>query len=573
MNADMIITPLDCIEKIHKISENSLLREPLFEAVADEIRRLSQYLNATPIETVLFANAFAMWFDRNNFSTVFNHLGLKEFQILKYRKEITSLYSKKLLINKDKTERNINDFDITQTILIAISDNLPVQISKQNTDSCQKKNLVDILEGFYEISEQYDDEKIMSFEFKDYIDKLCVTYSNYPLFKEIKKLRLDNFETFFLLDTIWDAISAGDNEYNTGLQRTVNDYFKRKSSAIQALNQFLKGENKLIKKGLVELSKEGFANHVLVKLSDYMIDFLHKNEELTIDNISVDNKKLILHKDLPPRKLFYNTEEKIQIERISEILSEKRFHSLQLSLKQKNMPSGIAILFHGTAGTGKTESVYQLAKQTNRNIFKVDISDTKSKWFGESQKIIKKVFTDYKAFCKTEKTTPFLLLNEADAVIGKRKMAGSTNTADTENAIQNIILEEIENFEGIMFATTNMVENMDAAFERRFLFKIRFNSPEEYCAAKIWRLKFPSMTEDESIKLATDFNFSGGEMENIARKCLMDELLAGTKPTFNHIYQLCKNEKWSDSSGKTQIGFLSKAISGLKNIQEPTTRQ
>jgi len=559
MNTDIITTPLDCIEKIHEISESSRLREPLFNSAANEICRLSEYLKASPIETVLFANAFAMWFDRNNFSTVFNHLGLKEFQILKYRKEITSLYSKKLLINKDKTEKNINDFDITQTILIAISDNLPLQISKQKTDSSQKKNLVDILEGFYEISEQYDDEKIMSFEFKDYIDQLCVTYSDYPFFREIKKLRLDNFETFFLLDTIWDAVSAGDNEYNTGLQRTVNDYFKRKSSAIQVVNQFLKGENKLIKKSLVELSKEGFANQVLVKLSDYMIDFLHKNEGLSIDNISVDNKKLVLHKHLPLRRLFYNTAEKIQIDRISEILSEKKFNSLQLSLKQKNMPSGIAILFHGTAGTGKTESVYQLAKQTNRNIFKVDISDTKSKWFGESQKIIKKVFTDYKDFCKTEKTTPFLLLNEADAVIGKRKMAGSTNTADTENAIQNIILEEIENFEGILFATTNMVENMDAAFERRFLFKIRFNSPEEYCAAKIWRLKFPSITEDESIKLATAFNFSGGEMENIARKCLMDELLAGTKPTFNHIYQLCKNEKWSNSSGKTQIGFLSKA--------------
>lgn len=556
MNADIIITPLDCIEKIHQISESSLLREPLFDAVAEEIRRLSEYLDASPVETVLFANAFALWFDRNSFSTVFNHLGLKEFQILKYRKEITNLYSKKLLINKDKTEKNINEFDITQSTLIAISDNLPIQISKQNTEQPQVKNLVDVLEGFNQISDHYDDEKIMSFEFKNYIDELCVTYSNYPLFKEIKKLCLDNFETFFLLDTIWDAVSAGDNDYNTGLNRTVSDYFKRKSSALQALNEFIKGENKLIKKGLVELSKEGFANQVLVKLSDYMIEFLHKNEDLTIDNITMDNKKLILHKDLPPRKLYYNPAEKDQIGKISEILSGKKFNSLQLSLKQKNMPSGIAILFHGIAGTGKTESVYQLAKETNRNIFKVDISDTKSKWFGESQKIIKKVFTDYKALCKTEKSTPFLLLNEADAVIGKRKMAGSTNTADTENAIQNIILEEMENFEGILFATTNLVENMDAAFERRFLFKLRFDSPEQDCAAKIWRLKFPLMTEDESLKLATDFNFSGGEMENIARKCLMDELLSGIKPNFNHIVQLCKNEKWTVIKDQQQIGFF-----------------
>lgn len=562
MNADTINTPLDCIEKIHNFSESSLLRQPLFEAVTDEIRILSEYLNTTPTETILFANAFALWFDRSNFSTVFCHLGLKEYQILKYRKEITRLYSKKLLINKDKTEKSINNFDITQTTLIAISENQPVKITKQNTNPCDTQNLVDILEGFNEIGDLYDDEKIMFYEFKEYIDELCVTNSHYPLFKEIKKLRLDNFEIFFLLDTVWDAINAGHNEYNTGLQRTVNDYFKRKSSAIQALNQFLKGENKLVQNCLVELSKEGFANHVSVKLSEYMIDFLHKNEDLTIDNVTASNKKLISHADLPLRKLFYNPAEKDQISKISAILAEKRFDSLQLSLKQNNMPFGVAILFHGVAGTGKTESVYQLAKATNRNIFKVDISDTKSKWFGESQKIIKKVFTDYKALCKTEKFTPFLLLNEADAVIGKRKMAGSTNTADTENAIQNIILEEMENFEGILFATTNIVENMDAAFERRFLFKLRFDNPNQDCAAKIWRLKFPLMTEDESLKLATDFNFSGGEMENVARKCLMDELLTGTKPTFSHIYQLCKTEKWNDSSRKNQIGFLSKTVKG-----------
>ena len=560
MDADLKLTPLECIEKIYQASEDSHLRETLLHAVPDEIKALSKYLGATPLESILFANAFAMWFERNNFSTVFNYLGLKEFQILKYRKEINNLYDSKLLVNKDKTGKNINDFDIAQSTLISISDNLPLIIWKQNKDSSQGTNIVDVLEGFNEIGDLHDDEKIMNFEFKNYIEELCITNSHHPLFIEIKKLRLDNFETYFLLDTIWDAIKAGDNDYNTGVQRTIDDYFKRKSSGIQSLNQFLKGENKLMKRGLIELSREQFANQTQAKLSDYIINFLHENEKLTIDNVTVDNKKLILHKNLPERILFYNKEVGNQIGKLTEILSVKKLKQLQISLQKKNMPCGIAILYHGLSGTGKTESVYQLAKQTERNIFKVDISETKSMWFGESQKIIKKVFTDYRSFCKTEKNTPFLLLNEADGIIGKRKTAGSSSVADTENAFQNIILEEMENFEGIMFATTNMVENMDAAFERRFLFKVRFDAPEESCSAKIWRLKLPSITEDESLKLSRDFNFTGGEMENIARKCLMDELLEGIRPNFEHLYQLCKNEKWSGTSNTKEIGF-----SGYRN--------
>lgn len=159
-----------------------------------------------------------------------------------------------------------------------------------------------------------------------------------------------------------------------------------------------------------------------------------------------------------------------QLETLKNLLPEEKFVETQKRLKEKGLPEGITVLLHGHPGTGKTEVVNQLAKATNRQIMKVDISQTKSKWFGESEKMIKKIFTDYQNFAKDCDQTPILLFNEADAIISKRKDLNSSNVAQTENALQNIILEELENFAGILMATTNLAENLDSAFDRKISF-------------------------------------------------------------------------------------------------------
>src|SRR5690606_22400642 len=115
-----------------------------------------------------------------------------------------------------------------------------------------------------------------------------------------------------------------------------------------------------------------------------------------------------------------------------------------------------------------------------------------------------------KSYAKNCLLKPILLFNEADAIIGKRKEIGSSNVDQTENTIQNILLEELEGFDGIFLATTNLVKNLDAAFDRRFLFKIEFHKPETSIKAKIWNSKMPVLTEDECKMLASRFDFSGG---------------------------------------------------------------
>ena len=368
----------------------------------------------------------------------------------------------------------------------------------------------------------------------------------------IKNLQL--VDSFVFFDTILDTINTGENDFNTRLQSTVDDFYERNRDVFNYINNFLTGKTALTKLDLIEKDSNTFSDRHRIQLTKKTISMLKEWEGISLEFIEKKDKRLIYPDQIQKRNLFYNSSEKLQLEPIKKSLSHTSFTQLQSRLKSKNMSTGITTLLYGAPGTGKTESVYQLAKKYNRPVFKVEISETKSMWFGESQKLVKKIFTDYYTFKKTQKVCPILLFNEADAIIGKRKSAGSSSVADTENAIQNVLLEELENFDGILFATSNLVANLDSAFERRFLFKVKFENPSTVNAAKIWRNKLSILSAKEALQLASQFSYSGGEMENIARKSLMDEIVLGTKPNFERILSFCENEKWS---GKTtnSIGF------------------
>ena len=553
METKVTFKAIDCIENIYNLSKDSHLSESFFEAAKSDLALLSPYLQLNDIETVLFANAFAMWFDTSSFTEVFEYFGMTKFQVLKYRESIEMLYSRNLLMNKNSRQKQISSYELSQNLINRISKNQDIKYSKVEF-STAPQTFVDVLEEFDKTSDQFDQRIISRLDFEDFIETMCEENLSMPMFREIRNYHLDAFETYFFLDVIWDAISNENNDFNTDIQFTVDGFYSQKSQSLRQMKKIMNKELKLSKLDLIEISSQELINRPQAKLSKKAINLLREHQDVVIDTISGNYSKLLQPKDIPYKKLFFNEVENTQLRQISHILGERKFKEMQIRLKEKSMPIGITAIFHGVPGTGKTESVYQIAKETVRSIYKVDISETKSMWFGESQKLIKKIFTQYKEMKRSEELCPILLFNEADALIGKRKSAGSSTIADTENAIQNIILEEMEKFDGILFATTNLVENMDAAFERRFLFKVKFGQPSKENAAKIWREKLPFLTEKESLKLAENYNFSGGEMENIARKVMMQELLQEDKLIFKSIEKLCSQEKWSSKTGN-KIGF------------------
>lgn len=289
------------------------------------------------------------------------------------------------------------------------------------------------------------------------------------------------------------------------------------------------------------------------KLTEYAKTELLSELNLTLKSKSDHN--LIKSDSFPEKTLIYNTAEQNQINELSSILSADRFNEVQNRLRTTGMRIGFCSLFYGSPGTGKTETVYQIARATGRDILRVDVDKIKSCWVGESEQNMKKLFDRYRNICKDSTLAPILFFNEADAVLGVR-MEGTTRAVDKmENSIQNIILQEMESLEGIMIATTNLTSNLDKAFERRFLYKIQFNRPTVDAQIKIWQAMLPLLTEKEAHTISSQFDLSGGEIENIIRKYTVNAILSGKESVdIQSIIEICRNERITNST-RVKIGF------------------
>ena len=268
-----------------------------------------------------------------------------------------------------------------------------------------------------------------------------------------------------------------------------------------------------------------------------------------------NDKEIQKAESITEKPLFFNAAVSKQMAQLESLLQEDRFAAVQENLVKHGMRRGFACIFYGAPGTGKTESVLQLARKTGRGIMMVDVPSLRDKYVGETEKNTKAIFDKYRKFCKNSKLAPILLFNEADAVLCKRNEGATGSVDKMENAMQNIILQEMENLEGIMIATTNLTGNLDTAFERRFLYKIEFPKPTPNESQHIWHAMLPEISEVEAFELAKQYAFSGGQIENIARKQLVNAVLTGEdKVSMEAIQEACKSELFKNSSMK-RIGF------------------
>ncbi len=332
----------------------------------------------------------------------------------------------------------------------------------------------------------------------------------------------------------------------------LEELYDSKSDYRTVRFQFLKKTHPLFALGLVE--SDGTHYRLTDKTREELLpDMFSIIQEIQPMMQTAKEKDIIYHKEIIPKELFYNAQEGNQIDTLTNLLDETRFQEVQQRLVASGMRKGFACIFYGAPGTGKTETVYQVARQTRRDILSVNISETKSKWFGESEKLIKEIFDRYKSLVKRSKIAPILLFNEADAIFGKRKEALTQSVDQTENAIQNIILQEMETLEGIMIATTNLTQNLDQAFERRFLYKVEFKKPSVETKQAIWQTLIPSLSSEAAAELATGYDFSGGEIENIARKSTVEFILTGIDPTLEQLHEFCRTEQLNKKQGG--IGF------------------
>jgi len=271
---------------------------------------------------------------------------------------------------------------------------------------------------------------------------------------------------------------------------------------------------------------------------------------------------LISYKDLLPKQLFFNAEVQQQMNDLHDLLLPENFKKVQQELDSLGKRQGFAIILYGGPGTGKTELCQQLAIQTQRDIYSVDMSQIRERWMGDTEKNAAAIFDNYQNLCKKAShkknaNKPILLLNEADAILGKRDTDPSSSGSVANNAMANVLLERFEKFDGILIATSNLIENMDPAFERRFLFKVHCDRPDLDARTNIWRSMFDHLSSDDAHTLAEEYdNLTGGMIENISRKLIVDRMLHRPAPTLDRLRQLCQEETYANASTRRPLGFL-----------------
>lgn len=175
---------------------------------------------------------------------------------------------------------------------------------------------------------------------------------------------------------------------------------------------------------------------------------------------------------------------------------------------------------------------------------------------GDSEKNIQQLFDDYRQLVEQSDVAPILFFNEADAVIGRRHEGADSAVEKMENAIQNIILKEMERLDGILIATTNLTENLDRAFERRFLYKIEFHRPSMEAMQHIWQTMLPALSAEDAAQLSQAYDLSGGQIENISRKHIIDAILPGSQVTLEKLQAYCREELSFSHKGTHRIGFV-----------------
>ena len=314
------------------------------------------------------------------------------------------------------------------------------------------------------------------------------------------------------------------------------------------------GNHVLEREKFIEFANEnGFADR-----NSFCMTSEAKRNLLEELNLSLQNNRrgdVVKHEDITPKKLFYGEKINAQIAELGKLLDDEQYHQIRARMKDTGFRCGFTCLFYGAPGTGKTETVLQLARQTGRDILQVNISEIKSMWVGESEKNIKQVFDHYRSKVKESKITPILLFNEADAIIGKRQEGAERAVDKMENSIQNIILQEMETLDGILIATTNLAQNMDKAFERRFLYKIKFEKPTIEARMNMWHEMIPALSDEDSRLLASKYDFSGGQIENIARHYTIGNILHGCSENIvEELSTYCEGES-IETGMKRRIGF------------------
>lgn len=549
---------LSCLNKIVKKLKSRGLSAEVLEELEEETTYIGKKLGISPIQCVILGgiieaagpSSFA------NDGEIRDFLDVTNIEYMNFEKDIEQMSTKYIVRIENCGNGKGNRYTVYGKAMEAISSNEVYH--PQSNDGLTPDEVFTRFRILF--SEYFDDaltEKRLNEELVDIIDR----NQEIKFCSKAKEVRTNiKDRDFFNMFIYMCHRYASHGQINIDIERLTNltnqNHEQRGfRDPVRLTRDFVGEQTPLQKCKLIEFaSDEGFVNEEQVCLCED----IRKN---FFTEICIQAEELPKSPDLkacgsiPRKELVYNPTEKEQISRIAKMLDNANFKGVQNRLKEQGMRDGLNIIFYGAPGTGKTESCLQLARESGRDILVVDVSKLKDKYVGNSEKQVRGLFKYYSDLVKHSEKAPILLFNEADAIFGKRMENAEQGVDKMNNALQNIILQEMETISGVLIATTNLETSLDPAFERRFLMKVRFDMPDSGARQKIWKTMLPELSEKDAEQLACRYEFSGGQIENISRKSTINYIIEGEKATIEDLAKYCDEERFTKNNVRKAIGF------------------
>ena len=538
---------LSAVEQVVELSKDSHLDEEFFKKAARPIKYIADKLELTKEQSIMVA----LFIDNCNDTSIrisdfARHLHCSTTRVIRLMSGIDELERRGLVCCC--RERSGITYRVPWDVVEAFKRNEKYAPRDYSGLSCAE--LFSVIE---EIMCMRDENELSTETAIMRLQQLLENNKHLLFVQKLKSFNFDVSDESLLL--VFSHLFVNNNDDNIGYH-DLSFFFDRKSEWNCIKGQLNANTHVLQEAKMIEYNNdEGFVDRESFRMTWAAKRELFPELNLVSMNQDKDRKNVIKHEEIVAKQLYYDDEVSRQIEDLSQLLEESHYQDICSRLEANGYRTGFTCLFYGAPGTGKTETVLQLARQTGRDIMQVNISQIKSMWVGESEKNIKEIFDNYHAKVEKASMAPILLFNEADGIIGRRQEGAERAVEKMENSIQNIILQEMENLNGILIATTNLVQNMDKAFERRFLYKIKFNKPTLEARMQIWHSMLPDLKETDIRTLAERYDFSGGQIENIARHYAIDGILHGDDSlTLDTLMAHCDNERLEQVERK-RIGF------------------
>ena len=549
--------PIRYIEFIAHQAADSGLSEEFMNLVDMDCRRLGFYLECNRMQAILFSVLCNINFSHRSvgIDRLASWLGCTPITVAMHVNELEDLRHKRIL----RKEVGENPFDSEDDISISSIDysvNPGVFEALRKGEKFVKpvikiRDTYELIKTVGGLIQQRTEGQFDYKEMEQEINLILAEHSKMEFLRELKRACLTVKERILFLnlcDEYYDGHTSSD------MISMIKLITSDKREQLSMRQHIANGYSGLTHNDLVECGDSGFHNDKDISLTTKAIEMLLKDDpKLIIDKKEVKMPDVLQWESIPEKRLYFSREVQDRYNEINQLLIPANYNRLVSRLRRSGMKTGFAMLFEGPPGTGKTESVYQLARASGRNVFQVTISALKSKWYGDSEKLIKGLFDRYRKLVLKSEIVPLLLFNEADGVFSIRRKNTDSSIDTTENSIQTIILQELEDLNGILIATTNLADNLDKAFDRRFMYKVHFGKPTVEARYHIWQEKIPSFTGTVAQTMAESHELSGGQIDNIARKYTMHRVLKGKAPKPQQIELWCREETGFKET--TRIGF------------------